>query len=191
MLSVTTLGLPAQLSYYDALDNCQTEGFLEWQDCMTGNRMLPFEAATYQRKKIRPEDLKGTVYVLNFWFISCPPCIAELDGFNEIVEQYEGRKDIRFLAITFNEPDLLEEEFFPNYTFKFEIIPDAKELIFEDFRIRSGFPTTFLVDRNGIIRKVFSGGSTDEATASAEVKELLIPEIEKCLKPEGITNGRR
>ena len=113
--------------------------------------------------------------------MACPPCIAELKGLNEIVEQYAQEESVAFISFTLDSKETLQEDFFPNYEFKFEIIADAEPFIFEELAHPFGFPTTIIVDQKGMIRKMMSGNSTNEAEATKEVKSLIIPQIEACL----------
>ena len=53
--------------------------------------LLPdFIAETIDGEILNSADLRGKVLVLNFWFTSCPPCIAELPGLNRLVDEYDG-----------------------------------------------------------------------------------------------------
>jgi len=120
--------------------------------------------------------------VINFWFTACPPCMAELKGLNEIVTQYEQEKDIAFISFTTDSKKTLEEDFFPNHDFKFKIIPDSKHFIRQELMHAWGFPTTFIVDKKGIIQKIIVGAQGKEELATKEIKEEIIPELEKYLK---------
>jgi hypothetical protein len=50
-----------------------------------------------------------------------------------------------------------------------------------NFNLRWGFPTTFLLNKNAEVILAFSGGKSD-STAVEEIKNKLIPVIEKELK---------
>jgi len=50
-----------------------------------------------------------------------------------------------------------------------------------EFKIIWGYPTTPLLDENGLIVYGFSGGKTDE-TAPLELMNKLIPQIDLALK---------
>ena len=47
------------------------------------------------KNRIRTKDLKGKINVINFWFMKCAPCIAEIPALNTLVKKYKG-KDINF-----------------------------------------------------------------------------------------------
>ncbi|MCP3930015.1 MAG: TlpA family protein disulfide reductase [Bacteroidetes bacterium] len=171
-----------QPDYEKAMKDCQKKGMFESHDCMVGEYFPDFEAITIEDEKVNTLDLKGKVVVLNFWFIACAPCIAELNGLNEIVEKYSDSDAVEFISITPDTKQILEEEFFPNYDFKFKIIPNSMSLIYDTLKIWWGYPTTIVIDKEGKIHKVTSGGSTEEETASEEIKLKLIPVIEECLQ---------
>ena len=42
-----------------------------------------------------PEDIKGKVVVINFWFMSCAPCIEEMPELNKIVDVLEKNQQIQ------------------------------------------------------------------------------------------------
>ncbi|QDW28197.1 TlpA family protein disulfide reductase [Pedobacter sp. KBS0701] len=48
-------------------------------------------------------DSTGKIFVLNFWFINCPPCKSEIPQLNELVAKYKDNKDVVFLAIALDE----------------------------------------------------------------------------------------
>ena len=46
--------------------------------------------------------------MLNFWFIGCKPCVAEIPDLNKIKEKFKD-KDVAFFAVTFDSKKKLEE----------------------------------------------------------------------------------
>lgn len=89
------------------------------------------------------ESLKGKVIVLNFWFIKCKPCVAEIPDLNKIKEKYKD-KDVVFFGITFD-PKVFLNEFLKKKQFDFTIIPDGFKTI-QQFKIRT-YPTTIIIDK--------------------------------------------
>ena len=82
LLLVTSLS--GQKSYAESLQKCMKLDFIESQNCMLGKEIPAFEATTLNERVINNASLKNKVVVINFWFIACPPCIAELGGLNEV-----------------------------------------------------------------------------------------------------------
>jgi thiol-disulfide isomerase/thioredoxin len=117
------------------------------------------------------ENLIDKVIVLNFWFTSCRPCVAELPELNKLSQEYND-KDVVFLAPTFNTDDEVNS-FLSHKEFHYTILPNARQLI-SDYRV-SGYPTHIIIDRNSVIR-FYQIGAESESIFS-----ILNTEIEKLL----------
>jgi thiol-disulfide isomerase/thioredoxin len=176
------------LSYEEGLANCtqlqmekkkeKTFSFVG-SECMLGAQIPEFEAMSIGGKKINNSLLKGKLSIINFWFITCPPCVAEIPGLNLILDKY-GTHKINYLAIgKDNRKDI--DEFLQEHPWKYDIIANGGQIIEDTFSIRWGFPTTFLLNKNAEIILAFSGGKSD-STAIEEIQNKLIPFIEKELK---------
>ena len=174
--------LNAQNEYLASIQKCHKKGLLESQQCMIGEKIPEFEAITINGAHINSQQLKNKVTILHFWFLACPPCIAELDGLNQVVNNYEEHTDIAFLAFSLDDKKILQEEFYSKYELEFKVIPNATELILDTFQNRWGFPTTIIVDKNGKIHRIKSGGKSSEIEASSEIKAFLMAGINECLK---------
>jgi len=102
---------------------------------------------------------KNTVYVFNFWFTGCPPCVAELPELNKLKEDFSNHK-VKFIAITFeNLHD--SRDFFTEHPFEFEQYSLNGDIINENKLCDQGYPTTIIVDENKIIRFQIAGGRLD------------------------------
>lgn len=148
-------------------------------DCLVGSQIPEFESMSTTGKKISNESLKGKISIINFWFISCPPCVAEIPGFNAIVEKF-GKEDFNYIGIGKDDKKDIQE-FLLEHPWKFDQIADGNKIISDDFKIRWGFPTTFVLDKNAEIVFAFSGGKVD-STAVQEIQDKIIPIIEEQLK---------
>lgn len=149
---------------------------------MIGSELPFFDVTTITEKQFNSSNVKGKIVVLNFWFMACPPCIAELQGLNQVVEKYKDRSDIVFLSFSLDSKDDLLRSFFPNHALQFEVVPEAQAGIFDVFKIKWGFPTSMVVDKAGRIHMITSGGSTDEQEASKNIFDALSGSIAECLE---------
>lgn len=190
LFSLLICQLTAQsLTYEDGLEQCETirkkkmesnpKGFIFVRpSCMEGARIPEFEATTVDGRKMGDEDLLDKVTVLNFWFIACQPCIAEIPGLQALHEKYSGQ-DVNFIAISRDDEQSVRE-FLQEHTWEFDHIA-SEDLNNDVFRIKWGYPTTFVLDKEGVIIFATSGGIPDES-AVEEIQRELIPVIDAALE---------
>lgn len=114
-----------------------------------------FNFTTITGKKYELTALRGRIVVLNFWFISCGPCRAEMPELNKLVKEYKGR-DVVFLAVTFDDSESVKA-FQKEKTFDYEIIPDARAWI-EKIGV-NGFPTHYILNPQGEVELMLIDGS--------------------------------
>jgi thiol-disulfide isomerase/thioredoxin len=91
----------------------------------------------------------GKVYVINFWFINCPPCKKEIPELNEMVAKYKENKDVVFLAIALDDRSDLKE-FIKTLPFNYNIVDDGR-FYSSKYGIK-GYPTHVIVGKDGLIK---------------------------------------
>ncbi len=109
-------------------------------------------------------DLKGKVVFLNFWATWCRPCVEELPSIQGVFKKYEGNPDFQIVAVSCDETDDKSVvDFLADYNRKkapsplaFPIFHDRDHKAATAFNV-NGFPTTFLIDKKGVVRKWFIG----------------------------------
>ena len=156
---------------------------IEKPGAMDGVPAPDFTATTLDGKSIKLSDLKGKVVVLNFWFIACVPCRMEVKPFNEVVEQFKD-KDVVFVSVARDKAEDLKKHLVSN-PFNFETVADPQAGIAKDVFHVFGYPTTIILDRNGIIRYYSLGGKIDENAVRAEFAKKLVPVITANIKKKG------
>lgn len=122
------------------------------------NQPMPFfNVESLTGGRIALDDFKGKYLVLNWWAISCRPCIAEMPGLNEMVEKYKTRKDVAFVAIAHDNKEKLEN-FFSDRTFNYEQALSNAEAValFGD-----SYPKHIIVDPHGLVTFYLEGGSPE------------------------------
>ncbi len=129
-------------------------------DCILGAQLPAFSATTMKGNKIDTGYYNNKITVLNFWFINCKPCVAEMPGFNEIVKKYEG-KPVNFLSISSNSPDDITE-FLMEHPFDFEHVAYGEQIYRTRFQAKWGYPMTLMIDENMKIVQVFDRGMVGE-----------------------------
>jgi len=118
---------------------------------------------------VSTEQLKGKPYVLNLWFTSCPPCIAEIPGLNKMKAAFPG---IQFIGMTYNTKKEVAQ-FLATRPFEWIQITDAKAFVDQ---WEMGYPTTLFIDREGAIKDVHVGSSLsglDEEKFKSSLQKIL------------------
>ena len=174
------------IDYSDALKQCAEKNsakeqsfFIPGPECVVGAVFPKFECTTIGDKKIDQAYFKGKISIVNFWFEGCAPCVAEVPGFNNLVKKY-GKDKLRYLSISLD-PQEDVEAFLQLHDWEFDHVCNGNFIAKDIFHLPWGFPTTFLVDPNGIIIKTIIGGRQD-STAVTLIQEALSPSIERLLK---------
>lgn len=114
---------------------------------------------TLQTRSGRPwrlADHRGRVVVLNFWSITCPPCLEEMPTLEDLAHLASRWGDVDVVAIS---TDARWEDAAPAIPAR----PRATYLLDPDKRVtRRAFgtelyPETWIIDKNGVIRFRFDG----------------------------------
>ena len=110
---------------------------------------------------IRLSQFGGKPVVLNFWFPSCPPCVAEMPDFETAYQKFKG-DGVEFIGVQLIGLDSVEDgqkfvnKLGVNYNLGPDKLGDKMGGIIMDYKI-SGFPTTVLIDKYGNIQRRWSG----------------------------------
>lgn len=113
--------------------------------------------------------------MINFWFEGCHPCLAEFGALNELAETLKGNPDFEFISFTWDNAETIKRVQ-EKYRLKFKVYY-SKEC--SKLNRRFGYPTTMILDREGIIKYLVSWGTTDPLKAREFVMNTLLPEIQK------------
>ena len=118
-------------------------------------------------------DLRGKVVLVNFWASWCPPCRLEMPAIEKAANLYKER-DVVILGVntTYQDSEKNAATFVKDHNLTFAIPLDRDGKVSKQYTL-SGLPTTFFIDRTGVIRSVVVGGPMSEGTILSQVEDLL------------------
>ncbi|MBM3123173.1 MAG: TlpA family protein disulfide reductase, partial [Chloroflexi bacterium] len=118
-------------------------------------------------------DLRGQVVVLNVWATWCPPCRAEMPALQALHEQ-RGDDGVVVLGVnsTIQDSEQAVRDFATEYALTFPIGLDRDGQATRLYQVRA-LPSTYFIDRQGIIRRVVVGGPLDPSVLETTVLEML------------------
>ena len=112
---------------------------------------LDFTLKDMHGNDVELADFAGNVILLDFWATWCAPCRIEIPGFIEMVEKY-GQQGFTVLGISIDDPvDALlpyAEELGMNYPV---LVGDGRDDVKDEYGPLIGFPTSYVIDRDGTI----------------------------------------
>lgn len=128
-----------------------------------GERFPNLAFKTAQGKPTKLSDLRGKVVVLHFWGSWCPPCQREMPDLAKVIGNAKNAKDIRFVILQVRE-DYAKARAWANKVAKGLPLYDSgmkhgNDTVFRladgkqiaDRGIAMAFPTTYIVDKHGIV----------------------------------------
>ncbi|NLZ52771.1 MAG: TlpA family protein disulfide reductase [Thermoanaerobacteraceae bacterium] len=113
-----------------------------------------FELEDLTGKKIRLSSLRGRIVVLNFWSMGCRYCLMEMPDFDEF--NRSKSKDVTVLMVNLDKDTGRLPIYIKNQGFSFTVLKDEMAETARTYMIR-GIPTTFIVDKDGIIASRIEG----------------------------------
>lgn len=126
-------------------------------DASLGSIAPNFSVTDLEGRRYTLDNLKGKVVVLNFWFIGCHPCVAEMPSLNELKASYENNSNVVFLAMGRDDLQKVKDFLMNVQKFDYTIIPNAIRVA-ESYQIYA-YPTHLVLDKNSKIILREAGGS--------------------------------
>jgi cytochrome c biogenesis protein CcdA/peroxiredoxin len=120
-----------------------------------GKQAPDFATTAPDGAALRLSDFRGQVVLLNFWATWCGPCRNEMPEFQAVYEQLQT-EGFTVLAVNMLEKPEAVQAFMDELGLSFPIALDPAAEINDQYQIRQ-YPTSFLIDQNGIIRQVHAG----------------------------------
>jgi peroxiredoxin len=124
-----------------------------------------FSAESLDGEKVELASFAGKVVVLDFWATWCPPCVESMPTLQKIQDEL-GDRGVVVLGVN-QEPG--EEEmvrrFLERRKLTFPSVID-RGTIHVAYGVYT-FPTTFVIDRDGVVRTTFRGPASKETLERA------------------------
>jgi len=94
--------------------------------------------------------------IVNFWASWCDPCRMEAPILSDLYLKYKDQIDIYGVNGTLYDDLASVEAFVKQYKYEFPILLDRENGVYKSYRV-PGYPTSFFIDRNGVVRDVIIG----------------------------------
>jgi thiol-disulfide isomerase/thioredoxin len=132
-----------------------------------------FEVRTLDGRVIDSAKTKGQVVLLHFWATWCPPCREEMPAIEKFYADHRGEG---FEAIAISVEEAADEakvkEYAKSFSYPVALVNAAR---IQGYGRIWALPLSFVIDRNGVLRKSDWTGERpiDAASLAAQVLPLL------------------
>ncbi len=142
-------------------------------------RAPDFNLKDLRGKPVKLSQYKGKVVMLNFWATWCPPCVHEMPSLEALYGKHK-KQGFVILGISLDdEPEKAVPGFLADFK-KDRGVKITYPILVGDERVGDsyggirGIPTTFLIDRRGVIAKKFIGPpGTEPSEIQAKFGEAI------------------
>lgn len=123
-------------------------------------------------KPLSLADFRGKVVYLDFWASWCAPCAVALPIVDSFRDEFSA-DEFQVLAVNVDSDPKKARTFLKRRPVGYPSVSDPKGALPQKFGVET-MPTSFLIDREGVIRVVHRGFKKDDSDAlRSEIRRLV------------------
>lgn len=127
-----------------------------------------------QATELSLSQLHGQVIYVDFWASWCPPCVKSFPFLNQLQSKLK-EKGFQVVGVNLDEELADAKDFLNRYPADFTIAVDSDKQCAKDFNVIA-MPSSYLIDRKGVIRKIHHGFRLDEVGEIQAAIERVLAE---------------
>ncbi len=117
---------------------------------------------------------RGKVVYLDFWASWCGPCAQSFPFMNKLHKDLSG-KGLQIIGVNLDEDAADAKGFLAKTPAQFTILADASGECPQKYDVKA-MPSTYLIDRSGVVRQVHLGFKNGESAQLSQQVEALLNE---------------
>jgi len=160
LLIILTLGL--------LITGCSAESS---QQPVVGKVAPDFKLQSLNAQSISLSSLRGKPVLINFWAIWCAPCRDEMPYIQQVYDEWHTKKLV-VLAINIGGIPSQVEEFMQIQGLSLPVLLDQGGSVAQKYNVFS-IPTTFFIDKNGIIYDKIIGAFQNRAQIEQRLSKII------------------
>jgi peroxiredoxin len=171
LLAIIAVGLLHPGSTHTGSSSTSTSSSGAPVGLQVGDAAPNFTLKTLGSKRVSLSDYRGKPVMINFWYATCPGCLAETPGLERFyAAQQATGKSFVILAVNSVDDSPTAQQFVQQYGITYTPVLDDNQQVATLYNLNAT-PTSYFIDRQGIIRYV-QVGPIDEATLQQKLAEI-------------------
>ena len=134
-------------------------------------RRLDFFAKNVEGQTVRADSFRGKALIVDFWASWCAPCKDAMPFYDELQAKHPDEMVIVGISVDENIDDM--KEALKQRPVRFLILHDESGKLAEQLDL-TAMPSTYFVDRNGIIKSVHRGFVHSDREHLTKTAEALL-----------------
>lgn len=135
-----------------------------------GKPAMDFQAVDLKGQELSLKKFRGQVVLLDFWATWCVPCKAEMPHLKKVYDKYKDQK-FEIIGISLDHGQAVLDSYIEEQNITWPQFLD-NGTVAKMYNV-TGIPATFLIDGDGIVRKVQLRGNALETAVAELVKKNL------------------
>ena len=153
-----------------------SEGLISEQVPAPGRPAPDFQLQSLDGETISLSGLQGSPVVINFWATWCGPCRMEMPFIQQLFNDPEwSEQGLVILAVNLGEPASAVREFMEANGLSFTVLLDTEREVMKIYNV-SAIPTTYFIDKSGIIRDIKVGAFRNKADIDWRLMNSIMEE---------------
>lgn len=129
-------------------------------------------------KAVSLSDFKGHPVMLNFWATWCGPCQAEIPYLQDLsADPAWTDTGLEMVSVDIQEERSTVQQFQQAHGMTYRVLLDTKGQVAAQYNI-SGIPTTYFIDKDGIIKYVRTGAFAREQEIETILNKTILKELQ-------------
>jgi len=162
--------------YYETpmtLADVQLPPGMDTEKSEVGFKAPAFTVRNLKGQRIQLADHKGKVIILNLWATWCGPCRVEMPGMENLYRRYRSQ-GLEILAVSLDKGSSDKVQTFADeYRLSFPVLMDSDGEVEDKYHTLT-IPTTFVIDKKGMIVAEVDGAKHWESEETFKAVEYLL-----------------
>jgi len=177
---IYTVAFIAVIAVFFIINNSQSEPaqgpypphYQENAQANADTKAADFTLKSTDGKNVKLSDYKGKVVILDFWATWCGPCRRGIPDLVALKQDYKS-KGLEVIGISLDQSNTLDDvvPFMKEFNINYPVVYGDMNIVQAYGNIQS-IPTTFIIDKNGMITRSFVG-LVEKPVLEDVIKRLL------------------